>query len=775
MSATIYLTDEQRDLKGGDLVRLIEGDMRDRWPNIQKQLLSRAAYYGQMSNSRVLRYDGQSNIELRVVTDKIEASVPKMASAFWNADPHVILQKLGKESDPDITQNNQIFLNHLIDTDIPNFYDISEQWFRNMYLDGVSTVKAWYNYETRKTVLVEAVKSWWSPGDIDLTGQPVPALRIKTPVEILIDQFGGFAQGPVSKGILNIRPVGPEESSPDPAAEVENFDDLAFIVDIIDNRRVYENVLVRFEESDYIDEVNLYIHRSIPIRNNVEVEIVEFEDLIVPYRTSDIQTAERVTHQYWLTLADFEKKVRDEGWEVSDEDMERVRARERRGERQEEHEENDHLKRQKDEVVGETGGWSRSYVEPAPYVDNKILMFEVYVCEDVDDSGERSEVVYHIPLCLEKVVHAEYLEEKFPHGRRPFASLHYLRVSDRWYSLSMAELLAPIHVEVNAIVNIVNEAQELINNPFYFYVPSANTVDPQVLEGIMPGQGIPVADVNGVMFPAFPQQPLANLSAIDSMLLFADRLTTSPQASGSSQVRNNPRTARGQLALLSEGNIKTDMTIKAAQRGGWRELVHQIHALESRFGEEEKWFHVIGEKAPRKITQEQMRGRWGYVFHGNSVNTNREVMRTISQTRFATLSPDPLYMQDLAARQRLIKDFLRHFGEGANIDELTPQIPGQTGNRLPMDPRTALRTILAGMPVNALPSEDHAAYVDFLSKFGQSKEIDMIPEWQAALVANLLNQHQQLLIRQQQAGGVAGAGQANNVPTQLGDLEGGVA
>lgn len=774
MPRTIELSEELAVERGRELSNLIETDIRDRSASIKKQEFVRSAYFGELSRNRQLRYDGQANIELRIVTDKIEGSVPKMVNSFWNAEPTVFVQRVGAEFDPDTTDQNQIYINHLIDTDIPNFYATTEMWFRNTFLDGVSVVMPWYNYETRDTVLIEVQKTWWRKGDVDLTGQPVPEDRLKTPIEIIVEQFGGFASNGAPNGILDLRPL--EGETFDPAEEVESFNGMSMVLDIVENRQVFENILVEFHDSRYVDEVELYVHRPVVIRNNVEVEVVEYEDLIVPYRTTDLQTAERVTRQYWLSVPQIERKVEEEGWDLTEEDLTRIRA-EATGERQEEHPENTSLKRQKDYQIGESGKHTSPSTSLAPYVDSKVLIFEVFAREDVHGTGNFSEVVYRIPYCLRKIVAANYLEENWPHGRRPFCDLHYLRISDRYYSTSMGELLAPIHVEVNAIVNMVNEAQELINNPWFGYVPSAVTTDPEILKNIAPGQGIPLGDVNGLVFPSFPQQPLANLSAVDSMLLFADRLTLSPQATGSSQARNSPRTARGTLALLSEGNVKTDMTITAAQRGGWRELIHQIHALESRFGEEEKWFHVIGETKPRRITQAEMRGRFMYRFSGNSVNTNREVMRTIAQVRFNTLAGDPMYMQDLQARQHLIKDFLRHFGEGTNVDVLLPKIPGQSGTRLPMDPRTAIRIIMAGQTVNAVPMEDHAAYVDFISRFSQTKEFDNMPEYQAALIGNLLQQHQQLLLQQQQQGGVAGGpGAGNNVPQggELGDLEGGV-
>jgi hypothetical protein len=386
---------------------------------------------------------------------------------------------------------------------------------------------------------------------------------------------------------------------------------------------------------------------------------------------------------------------------------------------------------------------------------------------------------------MRKIVKAEYLEEKFPHGRRPFSSWHHIRVSDRWYGISLAELLAPINIEVDSIINAVNEAQELINNPFFFYVPTALSADIGVLENLKPGQGIPVGDINGIMFPSFQQQPLANLSAMDSLLMFADRLTVSPQASGSNQARNAPRTARGTLALLSEAGIKMDMLIMSAQRGGWRELIHQIHALYHAFGDEEKWFKVTGEAKPRRLVKDELRGRYEYKFSGNSVNTNREVERSIAQVRYTSLMTNPLYSMDLNALLELTKDFIRHFGEGVNQDAITPKLPQGGASHPPMDQKTEIQRMMAGEPLMALPTDPHEQHLQVLQALQGTKHFEQLEQWQVALIASHTSQHAQMLQQQITQGGLTpgAGGQANNIPsgitqnqgsTDLGSLEGGV-
>jgi len=75
--------------------------------------------------------------------------------------------------------------NWACESDIPNFYETTEIWFRNRHLDGVSVVKAYYTYRTRWTTIIMPAKHSWRAGETDYTQQPVPVDRPKLPYEIL--------------------------------------------------------------------------------------------------------------------------------------------------------------------------------------------------------------------------------------------------------------------------------------------------------------------------------------------------------------------------------------------------------------------------------------------------------------------------------------------------------------------------------------------------------------------------------------------------------------
>lgn len=760
--------------KGKDLCKLIDVDMQDRQHVMQRRRLGRDLYHGNPPTSPSL--PGGSNIMLPIVEEKVEGMVPKLVNAFWGAEPTVNVRRTGEEFDKMATRNVEQFLNWAIEADIDNFYETVETWFRNTVLDGLSVLKVYWHRKERNSLQILTSPILWKQGQVDFTGQLVETDRPRTVLEGLVGAFEGLQEAEGD--------VGDDTPIADAVGSM-------WTISFIEDRRLIEDVTVQIVESEYVDEVELYVYRPIVVANKPCVEVVEYEDIILPYRTWDLQSAERVTQRYWLTFDEVKRIAAEDNWDLDEADWDKLKSATKTEDRHERDDDDKFLARQRDYIAGEQAdpnGSSSLDNDEAPYVDGKLLMYEVYTTDDMNGDGQLEEVIYHIPACLEKIVKANYLEEIFPHGRRPFIDAHYIRQSDRWYSRSLAEQLVPIALEVNAIVNMVNEGQELINNPFFFYVPHANTVEPEVLENIEPGQGIPVSDINAIMFPKFPQEPLANLSAVDSMLLFADRLTIAPQAVGSNQTRNAPRTARGTLALLSEAGIKTDIIITGFQKRPWPELFHQIHALYMRYGDPEKFYRVTGEENPKRITPSEMRGRFEFTFSGNSVNTNREVMRSIAQMRYTTLMANPLYAMDLNAMLAVTEDFLHHYHEGADVSSLLPRLPGAGGSHPPMDQHTENRIMSNGVPIDALPTDDHVSHIRELESFTKSAAFDQLPEAAVALLANHMRQHQQFLQQtaMQQGGPIpAGAGMANNVPTgltagggpdqsDLGALEGGI-
>lgn len=774
------LSEEFRLKRGQLLCELVDQDVHDNWGRYAQVRESRALYYGTATAGMPVPWEGASNIHLPVMQEKVETLVPMIMAAFWGVDPVVNVERSPDEYLPEQTDDVETFLNFVVTKDIPNLHETTECWIRNMGLDGMSVIKPYWERLHRDVSHIHTLKAMYDVNEPTAAGQPAPEARMKTAMEILVDIFGP-TQAPT--GLIDAVQIGGPDPSEGPIGS-------EWMLSFLEDRIMYHGY-ARFMPGIRTDEVRVNVRRRVLERDGVCVDVLEYEDVIVPYRTADLQTADRVAQRYWLTMEEVEDRARSGEWSLTPDDLAILRARSTRsyiGDGTD-----PMLQTQKDGVIGELTGVKTEKRNAdksfPPYDKNKIHVYMVYTTDTVEDGGERVEVIYHIPCALKKIVQADYLDEVYPHGKRPFICAKYLPMSDRWAALGIGDQLAAINLEINAVINYINNNQELINNPFYFYEPTAFNTDKEGIVKLRPGQGVPVLSVQGVSFPSFPQQPLANMQELSTLLMFGDRVTLSPLNAGSSQMKNAPQTARGTLALLGEGHIKTDMLITRLQRGPWTELIEQIFGLYQEFMPDEKWYYITrsdGARRPNRATKSMLRGRYEFTFKGNTVNTNREVMRSMAQVRYNMVMTHPDYATDFNVRREALRDLLKWWGDGVDVSRLIPQQVGMSGyDHPPMTQQQENKVLEMGVPVMVLPSDPHSDHLMNMDAFEKTQAFAIMPQYAVGLWAMHKRQHSEMLRAQmttntQPVGGNTG----NNVPIQgmtlagggneLGMLEGGV-
>jgi hypothetical protein len=246
---------------------------------------------------------------------------------------------------------------------------------------------------------------------------------------------------------------------------------------------------------------------------------------------------------------------------------------------------------------------------------------------------------------------------------------------------------------------------------------------------------------------------LADLQIMDLNLAFADRVGTSPIMGGNT-MPNAPRTARGTLTIMSEGNIKVDVLISLAQKEGFQELFQQVFGLYQVNMPDEKHFWATGrdrKRRPEMISRRLMRGRYEFRFRGNTVNTNPEVQRTLAQIRYQVASTNPLYAQDPVKFRELLRDFLEAHSDGTSVERILPDLPGGGAYAHPpmaqADEITAMR--LHRM-VEVLESDNHIQHIADIDRFRSSPAFEALDEVAVSLLAQHYMQHQQAMARQQQ-------------------------
>jgi hypothetical protein len=503
--------------------------------------------------------------------------------------------------------------------------------------------------------------------------------------------------------------------------------------------------------------------------------VVAAESFIVPYRTRDPQSARRVTHEHWMPMDEVRAEARKkyDPWVLTEDDDRRLEAHAQSlSEDQQPSYNNRRLADLKDDAEGvrpNTNGLE----------SNQLLFYEIYLREDIDGDGRPEDIVVQVSPILKKVMHVAFLDMANPHGRRPFSCIHFLSPSDRFYGPGLAQFLAPLNVQANVTINQVNDRQTIINNPIGFFRPMALPQDPDAVRRLRPGDMVPTPDPGGVVFPDWGKAPLSDLTIMESMMMFADRLGTSPLSGGNTQFRNAPRTARGTMALISEGNLKIDVLITMAQKEGFAELLHQLFGLYSTFMPDEKYFWATGhsrKRTPEVAARKMMRGKFIFTFKGNTVNTNPEVQRTLAQMRYQVAATNPLYSQDPVKFRELLRDFLSAHSDGTSVERILPDLPGQGAESHPPMPQAHENMAMRNhQPVDALWSDNDLQHMSEIQTLYHSPEFDYYDEVAVALVAQHYTSHQQNAARKQQMAALnqqtAGGGEQS---VGLGGLEGGV-
>ena len=764
----IFLEADFAQKRGQALTQMVEQDMLDHMPRYARVRENRELYHGTVNAMMPMPWVGASNIHLPILMEKVETLVPMVMSAFWGVEPVVNVERAPAEFYEEQTQDIEDFVNFVVTKDIPDMYDTFESWLRNMGLDGMGWL--WPKWERTNRMVSEKyfLKTAYEAKQETASGDESPDARFKTATELLVDVFG---RPSMKHGLIDAVPIGEGDITEDERLALETDPTgTRWLVRFIEDRVMY-NGYVEFRHALRVDEIEARVRRRIVHREGVELSCLEYDNVVLPFRARDVQSADRVTVRYWLTIDEIEELVENGEWDLSVEDMEVLRAS---GTREDDTGHFDpKLQAQKDSHTGTQNVTQSEKRVVLPegyrqYNKNKIQVFYIFLRDGVQVGEERCEVVYQIAHPLRKIVRADYLDELYPHGRRPIICAKYIPVSDRAYGLGLGDQLAAINLECNTIINYVNNAQELTTNPFFFYEPSAMSNDPRGIQKIKPGQGIPVMNVKGILMPTFPQAPAENMQILTSLLMFGDRLTISPMNAGSTQMKNAPRTARGTMAMLGESHVKIDMLITRLQKGPWADLIEQIHGLYQVFCPDEKWFYVTREqeRVPVRMSRKMLRGRYEFYFTGTTANTNKAVLQQQAQVRYATLMANPDVATDPKARQAITRDFLKHWGDGADTDRLLPSLPGQGAyQHPPMTQKDENQVMLQGIAMSVLPTDDDQSHLNDMDQFERTPAFNTMSEHGVGVYASHKQAHMEQL-RQKMATQTlnVGSGQGNNVP-----------
>ncbi|MBV1929218.1 MAG: hypothetical protein KUG81_06870, partial [Gammaproteobacteria bacterium] len=655
-------------------------------------------------------WENASNLHIPMITDKVETATPKVMSAMWRANPFVNVKRPGgSDFNVEKTKNIENFLSWAFRNDIPNFYMTFENFLRNMFIDGTSFAKIRWERKMRRAIETFTVDSHSAD---EQNGHPV-----QRPIEDILEEI--FGLGDVEQTLF----------------QVDQVSDSVFNVGFTEGGEQFSGRAELFS-TERIDRIKVRVFRNIIERESPMIDLVELDDIVFPFRSTDLQSADWVAHKTWYTYKEVEKLVADKDWALTREQMGVLKGNRRHADTENDHEQ------AKDEWTGAEGQKGQHLPTPDEMIDpNRILVWEIYTEDYVDADNEPINVVHFVPEIIRCVAGTEYHDEIFEHGQRPFVSATYIPISGRVYGTGMAELLYGINLSIDHTINTVHNNMAITTNPMGFYSPMSMAQNHNSTLKIKPGEMVPVMNPREVFFPNFGQQPLESMHATFNLMQgAADSLTFSPTVGGSTNFRNAPRTAKGTSDLMNAAEEKLATIVEQLQATAWLQMIKQVSSLYGAHLSIGKWYDVTGEVEARHISPKELRENFIFEFSGSLTSVNRDIQMTRVQQLYQMLAPEQEYQQDPVAKNNLRRALVQSFGGNLDVESVLPKPPGQGGfDHQPWTQDEENRAMSQGEFISVLPSDNDQEHIEDIGKFEGTEVYMALPD----VIKGMIHAHKQ--------------------------------
>jgi hypothetical protein len=533
-----------------------------------------------------------------------------------------------------------------------------------------------------------------------------------------------------------------------------------YTVELVEDGRKHEaKVWIERNPMDREGEVLVEIEREEVVYDAPRIRILEPDD-VYDTDVGDLQNSPFLHIEQQVTI-DWMARRRAQGFfpHLSDEDWQRIKSTQTEFKKQVDRQ-HSQVKRVKDEVVGQDTGTQVSHTRP---------MLTCFYRYDLDGDGFEEEAVIEYDLDTKTILSVDYLDRRFPHGRRPVTVFRYRQIANRIRGVGIPEHLWNTQITINSLLNSALNAAELRNRPPRAY-NKASGLEGHEFYDLAQGDALGV--VGNPHDILWESQAGANqdhlLPFVKAVMDFGDRrigrfsvLPGGDKKTGSGT--GFPRTFGGQTLVMTEGLIRLDHQIRHMALGGqgvasgFNELFHQIFDLYASLMPQKKKFRVIGDGAPHieEVMREDLRNRPDFMFSANMLTSNAAVRQQTALMLFQTVAPQLAQFGALDKWRNILKRLYRAFGI-PNSEELTPEIPNMLP-RAPMEPDTENFIMLQGTPWDPLPVDDDAVHLQEHMRFKQDNLERFMPQaWME------FDQHLAKHIQQQQQKEQAAATQAGN-------------
>lgn len=506
------------------------------------------------------------------------------------------------------------------------------------------------------------------------------------------------------------------------------------------------------------------------------VELVLPEDLLIIGGEGDVDKADSVLHQKYMTASEL-WSLADQG--IFDEDA--VKAVIAAG---------------PDLYAGDvTGGIKDERARRAtagsidkPFDTDRYRVIEAYLKVDVDGSGIASDVIVWTGHKSRELLRATYLFRVSPSGKRPFALIDFHRKGNTEKPVGLIELTYSLAKEIDFMHNLRVDFGLLSTLPIMFYRASSSMSHETI--PLQPGAMIPLDNPQSdIYIPNMGNRTAFGFQEEAALMEQVQRMTSVSDLSlGVIGAQGATRTASGARIVASEASTNLDIYVKRMNRGFKKLLQLFLEMLQQKLptGFE---YNLTGEDGNnyfgRIENREQIAGLYDFELEGSSNSSNKQIQLDTAQQIYQ-MTGNMLDLQlgliSPLERYNAIKNLMQAMGIKAVSKYLRK--PDQVVRKF--TPEEVANRILAGIDVPLDPTQDLEGiigYIDYifandnlLGQFGEKQAIALemkkreaqalaeAMQAQAAQVANIQQQQTNAAQSQQQAG--AGGFAAAPAPAQ---------
>ncbi len=347
------------------------------------------------------------------------------------------------------------------------------------------------------------------------------------------------------------------------------------------------------------------------IANNPRAVALDPQDVIVPRTTLALEDAARVTHKIFLSESALRSRAKDQGWSKKAVDLVLDSRRS----------EADDRKRSLARTTFDRDRDEREGVHEFDKTD-LIEIWEHYTRMDIDNDGVDELVVMVIHPGTNTLL-KDIREVPFQHGELPFVQVKFEVNDHRFYSSrGVPEKIDDIDKEMTKRHrNKLNNMDMMVPTFTYRF---ASEINPDTINFI-PGEMYPVLQPDDIRPLDVPDRTIPDEREENILLTWVERYLGGFDAIASQANISEARTATEVNALQRSASEILAYRTEVIQMG-LKKIYGLIWSLWNQWGPEEIHIQVTGEEM-RRLTKEEIRGKFDIIPVGTITNTDPEIER----------------------------------------------------------------------------------------------------------------------------------------------------